>query len=67
VAHRLGVGVRAGLAQKARKRANHDNIFVYSRQGGPMPVLEAYAEALNRAIGIHGRAIALTTGLGARL
>jgi hypothetical protein len=39
-------------------------IRVYSRQGGPMAVLEAYADALNKAIELRGRAHALINGLG---
>jgi hypothetical protein len=50
--------------EEARKRANHDHIFVYSRQGGPMAVLEAYAEALNKAHELRGRAFTLVNGLG---
>jgi hypothetical protein len=50
--------------EEARKRANHDNIFVYSRQGGPMAVLEAYADALNKVNELRGRALALINGLG---
>jgi hypothetical protein len=52
---------------EARKRANHDNIFVYSRQGGPMAVLEAYADALNKANELRGRALALVNGLGTQI
>jgi hypothetical protein len=50
--------------EQVRTRANHDHIFVYSRQGGPMAVLEAYADALNKAIELRGRAHALINGLG---
>jgi hypothetical protein len=50
--------------EEARRRANHDHIFVYSRQGGPMAVLEAYADALNKAHELRGRALVLVNGLG---
>lgn len=53
--------------EQARKRANHDQIFVYSPRGQTsMPILEAYAEALNRAISLQGQALGLVGDLGGR-
>jgi hypothetical protein len=49
----------ARQVRKAKKK-------VPRQVGGPMDVLVQFADALNESIRLHGQAIALTSGLGAR-
>jgi hypothetical protein len=53
--------------EKSRRRANAECIQVYSPQGAThMPILERYADALNRSMVLYGQAIGVIGGLTVR-